>query len=68
MRLQFLKTSAFAFLLVLSSLQGFAALKIETSATGLPVSEETIKSGEALFKSKCQSCHQLDSTFYRSSS
>lgn len=60
MRLQFLKTSAFAFLLVLSSLQGFAALKIETSATGLPVSEETIKSGEALFKSKCQSCHQLD--------
>ena len=60
MRLQFLKTSAFAFLLVLSSLQGFAALKIETSATGLPVSEETIKSGEALFKSKCQSCHQLN--------
>lgn len=60
MRSHFLKTSAFAFLLVLTSLQGFAALKIETSATGLPVSEETINSGEALFKAKCQSCHQLE--------
>lgn len=60
MRLHFLKTSAFAILLVLTSLQGFAALKIQTSATGLPVSEETVKAGEALFKAKCQSCHQLD--------
>lgn len=60
MRLHFLKTSAFAILLVLTSLQTFAALKIETSATGLPVTEETVKAGEALFKSKCQACHQLD--------
>lgn len=60
MRLHFLKTSAFAILLVLTSLQGFAALKITTSATGLPVSEETVVAGEKLFKAKCQSCHQLD--------
>jgi len=60
MRLHFLKTSAFAFLLVLTSLQVFAALKIQTSATGLPVSEEVVVAGEKLFKAKCQSCHQLD--------
>ncbi len=60
MRLRFLKVSTFALLLVLTSLQGFAELKIQTSATGLPVSEETVKAGEALFKAKCQSCHQLD--------
>ena len=60
MRLHFLKASTFAFLLVLTSLQGFAELKIQTSATGLPVSEETIKAGEALFKAKCQSCHALE--------
>ena len=60
MRLRFLKTSSFAFLLVLTSLQAFAELKIQNSATGLPVSEETINAGEALFKSKCASCHVLD--------
>jgi cytochrome c oxidase subunit II len=60
MRLHFLKTGAFAILLVLTSLQGFAELKIQTSATGLPVTEETVLAGEKLFKSKCQSCHQLN--------
>lgn len=60
MRLRFLKTSSLAFLFVLSTLQSFAEVKIESSATGLPVSEETIKSGEALFKAKCSACHALD--------
>jgi cytochrome c oxidase subunit 2 len=33
---------------------------IESSATGLPVSEETIKAGESLYKKKCAACHALD--------
>ena len=60
MRLHFLKAGSLAVLLVLSTLQSFAELKIQTSATGLPVSEETVKAGESLFKSKCASCHALD--------
>lgn len=37
-----------------------SAVNIETSATGLEVSEETIKSGMELFNTKCASCHAID--------
>lgn len=43
------------------SLTTRAALKITESATGLPVSEETVKAGADLFKGKCASCHALNS-------
>lgn len=58
--MRFSKLSLFTLLLtfVFSNVQG--ALNIQTSATGLPVSEETIKAGETLFKAKCTACHALD--------
>lgn len=59
MRSRFLKTSSLALLLVVSTLQSFAELNIQNSATGLPVSEETIKAGQSLFKAKCATCHDL---------
>lgn len=38
-----------------------AALNITESATGMPVTEETVKAGADLFKAKCASCHALNS-------
>ena len=60
MQLRFLKAGILSLIFVLSATQSFADLKIQTSATGLPVSEETINAGEKLFKAKCLSCHQLE--------
>lgn len=37
-----------------------SAVNIESSVTGLEVSEETIKAGMQLFDTKCASCHALD--------
>jgi cytochrome c oxidase subunit II len=42
------------------SISAQAALTITESITGAPVSEETVKAGAALFKSKCASCHELN--------
>jgi len=42
------------------SISAQAALTITESITGAPVSEETVKAGADLFKSKCASCHELN--------
>ena len=46
--------------LVLLTSQANSAVNIETSSTGLEVSEETIKEGKQLFDTRCASCHALD--------
>ena len=60
MRYRNFKVGILTCVLAFSSLLSSAAPKIETSATGLEVTEETIKNGETLFKAKCQACHQLE--------
>ncbi len=58
----FMLRSAWIFICTLSYLlPAHAELKITQSVTGLPVSEETIKTGAELFKGKCASCHALNS-------
>ncbi len=42
------------------SISAQAALTITESITGAPVSEETVKAGATLFKSKCAACHELN--------
>jgi len=37
-----------------------AAVNIQESVTGMDVSEETIKGGMDIFKSKCSACHAID--------
>lgn len=52
---------ACAFLIVLGSLTtSTAEVTIEQSATGMEVSEATIKSGMDLFKANCSACHAID--------
>jgi cytochrome c oxidase subunit II len=60
MQMRFLKLSFTTLLFTLVFSMSHGALNIETSATGLPVSEETINAGETLFKAKCSACHNLD--------
>lgn len=58
--MRFLKLSLTTLLLSFVFSMSHGALNIQTSATGLPVSEETINAGETLFKAKCSACHNLD--------
>jgi len=60
MQTRFLKLSLTILMLSFLSTMSYGALNIQTSATGLPVLEETINAGETLFKAKCSACHTLD--------
>ena len=42
------------------SISAQGALSITESITGAPVTEETVKAGAELFKSKCAACHNLN--------
>lgn len=60
MQIRFVKPSIITLLFACLFTVSFAEPSIKTSATGMPVSEETIKAGETLFKAKCSACHALD--------
>ncbi|MCB9263287.1 MAG: c-type cytochrome [Flavobacteriales bacterium] len=60
MQYRFFKVVFLSLFVLVSGLRVSAQLKITQSATGMEVSEATVKAGEDLFKNKCKACHALD--------